>query len=180
MASNVMVDTAENEQIIHEIHRHPVGIVPIIGTGAAVIALMFVLLISLGQYSDTIARFVPPVAVYAIIGAVMIFALILTFVVVGIYNANELIITTENLIQVLQKTLFNRQTSHLNLADVQDVTIDKRGIFAYIFDFGNLTIETAGEAANFSFRTAKDPELAARLIVEAHEQFMKKSGIPQV
>ncbi len=176
MSNHVMVDTIENEQIIHEIRRHPVGLVPIVAVGISVIGLMFILLINLSSHSDTITQYVPVIAIYAVIAAVMLFSLVLTFIVAGIYNANELIITTENLIQVLQKTLFNRQTSHLNLADVQDVTVDKRGIFAYIFNFGNLSIETAGEAANFTFQTAKNPELGARLIIEAHEQYLKRSA----
>ena len=177
MANQLMIDTYENEEIIHEIHRHPAGLIPIFGVGAAVVVLMAILLVNLSSYSDTITKFIPIIAVFAVVGAVMLLAMLLTFVVVGIYNANELIVTTENLVQVLQKSLFNRLTSHLNLADVQDVTVDKRGIFAYIFNYGNLSIETAGEAANFIFKTAKDPELAARLIIEAHEQYMKLRGL---
>jgi len=176
MANNLMVDTSENEEIIHEIYRHPAGLIPIFGVGVAVVILMSILLVNLSSYSDTITKFIPIIAVFAVIGAVMLLAVLLTFVVAGIYNANELIVTTENLVQVLQKSLFNRITSHLNLSNIQDVTVDKRGIFAYIFNYGDLSIETAGEAANFVFKTAKDPELAARLIIEAHEQYLKLQG----
>ncbi len=171
-----MVDKSENEEIIHEIYRHPAGLIPIFGVGIAVVILMSILLVNLSSYSDTITKFIPIIAVFAVIGSVMLLAVLLTFVVAGIYKANELIVTTENLVQVLQKSLFNRITSHLNLSNIQDVTVDKRGIFAYIFNYGDLSIETAGEAANFIFKTAKDPELAARLIIEAHEQYIKLQG----
>jgi len=176
MAAKVLLDLKENEQIVYEIRRHPAGLIPIIAVGIIVAIAMVVLMIALTLGQNELTAFIPLPLIYGVLSAVIVLAAIITFIVVGVYNANVLVITNENLIQVRQFSLFSRQTSQLNLANIHDVSADQEGILAYTFGFGTLTVETAGEAANFIFKTAKDPNTAARMIIEAHEQYIKTNA----
>ena len=90
------------------------------------------------------------------------------------YRSNQLVVTNENIIQVLQFSLFNRQVSQLNLAKIQDVSVDQAGLIQLYFNFGTISIETAGEAYNFNFPFAEDPNKIAKIIIEAHEDYVRR------
>ena len=107
----------------------------------------------------------------------MLFAL---FTIIGtwVYKQYRLVVTNENIIQVLQFGLFNQQVSQLNLAKIQDVTVDQAGILPAFFGYGTLDIETAGEQSNFRFKYTTDPNTIAKIIIEAHEDFIKTHHTP--
>ena len=93
-----------------------------------------------------------------------------------IYRSNELVITNESIIQVLQHSLFDRKVSQLNLARVQDVTFDQNGFLPTVLGFGTIKIETAGEAQNYNFPLTPDPTKVAKWINEAHEEYINLHG----
>ena len=82
-----------------------------------------------------------------------------------------MIVTDRSLIQVLQKGLFNRKVSRLSMANVEDVSAEKKGIFAMIFNFGTLNIQTAGEIDNFIFPLCPDPDEYAGLVLDARQAY---------
>jgi hypothetical protein len=93
-----------------------------------------------------------------------------------IYNQSHLTITDKNVIQVIQKSLYERKVSHISLANVEDVTSEQRGVFANMFNFGTLKIETAGEQANFIFQLCPHPNRVARIILDAKDDFIRTTG----
>ena len=112
--------------------------------------------------------------VYRIIGLVagsivVLMALILVIATV-IYYSSRLILTDKNITQVIQVGLFNRKVSQLSVANIEDVTAIKKGIFSTVLNYGILNIETAGEQVNFVFSYCPDPDFYARQILEAREQ----------
>src|SRR6266567_369936 len=56
---------------------------------------------------------------------------------IWVYKQNCLILTNMHLIQVAQSGLFNRRTSQLSLAKVQDVSGQRNGFLATILNFGD-------------------------------------------
>ena len=106
----------------------------------------------------------------------MILALVALFTYIGgrVYKSNHLVVTNENIIQVLQFSLFNRQVSQLNLAKIQDVSVDQVGLVQAYFGYGTIEIETAGEASNFKFAYAENPTRVAKIIIEAHEDYIRR------
>ncbi len=90
------------------------------------------------------------------------------------YKSNQLVVTNENIIQVLQFSLLNRQVSQLNLAKIQDVSVDQVGIIPLFFKYGTIEIETAGEASNFKFTYTENPNRIAKIIIEAHEDYVRR------
>ena len=61
------------------------------------------------------------------------------------YYLDMWIITTERIIDVEQKGLFNRHIAEVPLQHVQDVTIEVKGIIETFLKFGTIRIQTAGE-----------------------------------
>ncbi|HIA92079.1 TPA: hypothetical protein EYO12_03115 [Candidatus Saccharibacteria bacterium] len=168
-----------SETVDFEVRRHPVGLIPIYGSGVFIIALLIgiaLLARSSGLGAD-FPDFFKGAMFLMVVFAVSVLVAIGTYIAARIYRTNELIVTSENLVQILQTSLFSSAVSQLSLEKVQDVTAIKRGFFASVFNFGTIQVETAGETANFAFRLAKDPVVAAKQINEAHEKFIKKYGI---
>ena len=62
------------------------------------------------------------------------------------YYLDVWLITTERLIDIQQRGLFDRTISELSLNNVQDVTIEIRGIIPTLLKFGNLKVQTASES----------------------------------
>ncbi len=103
--------------------------------------------------------------------ALLVFIL---FIATYIYRENKLIVTDESLVQVLQKTLFNRRISRLSMSNVEDVNAEQRGILPTIFNYGTLTVQTAGEMENFIFTWCPNPNFYAHEILEARQAYAEK------
>ena len=61
------------------------------------------------------------------------------------YYLDLWIITSERLIDIEQRGLFNRGVSEVPLANIEDVTIEVHGIIETFLKFGTLKIQTAGK-----------------------------------
>lgn len=68
------------------------------------------------------------------------------------------IVTDKRVVDIDQHGLFNRNVAELEYEAVQDVSAAKHGILQTLFNFGDVEIQTAGEKANFTFRTVARPE----------------------
>jgi len=174
-----ILDIDPSEVVELEIRRHPIGLVGIYSTGLLLIIAFLGLAVFLGA-TDLFGNNLPLGFAYVFIGALSFLIMLATYISARVYGLNELIITNENLIQVIQTSLFNRKISQLSLEKVQDVSSTQSGVIQSVFNYGTIFIETAGEAANFGFRYARDPNISAKHINEAHERFIKKFGIDVV
>jgi hypothetical protein len=171
-----------NEQLVHEIRKHPFGLFVIYAIGILIAFAIFSVLIILPGFlsaeslgADINYNLIRQVlAIFG--GIVAILILIITAINGYLYSSEVVIITTDKIAQVLRPSLFNDKISQLSIGDVQDVTVTKKGVLAAIFNYGTLVIETAGEQQNYDFRFTPDPYEAAKKIVWAHEENLKRYG----
>jgi uncharacterized membrane protein YdbT with pleckstrin-like domain len=164
-----------------EVHKHPFGIITFyiqIAIGMTLAAgLSYILLPSIIENTDDAIFFANVFAAFAVLIAFTI-VVVATFV----YKQNRLIVTDRNITQVLQGGLFTRKTSQLNLYNVEDVTAAENGFLSTILGFGTLTIETAGEQANFRFTYCPRPGYYAKIILDSREKLLgqvKKMSIEE-
>lgn len=178
MPTQEILDLDKNEEVLQEIRRHPLGAIGIYGAAGVSITLMLVLLYIAVSAEDVLLGLSD--AGYGLLfGGLVAFIAFISWVAIHVYNTNELVVTNENIIQVLQYSLFSRQVSQLNLAKIQDVSVDQLGLLSTFFNFGTIEIETAGEAANFRFTYTPNPNRVAKLIIEAHEDYIRRRGNDQ-
>ncbi|QQS20071.1 PH domain-containing protein [Candidatus Saccharibacteria bacterium] len=83
----------------------------------------------------------------------------------------QLVVTDEAALQVLQPSLFGSKISQLSLQHVADVSV-RKDFFGTLFGFGTIIIETPGEQANYTFSAVPSPDVAAKVLIEAHENFI--------
>ncbi|MEK7452158.1 MAG: PH domain-containing protein [Patescibacteria group bacterium] len=74
------------------------------------------------------------------------------------YYLDTWIVTTERIISIEQKGLFERTASELDLISVQDATAEVHGFLETIFEFGDVLVQTAGEQKRFHFLSVNNPE----------------------
>lgn len=92
------------------------------------------------------------------------------------YYLDAWIVTDDRILNVEQKSLFSRTISELDLSKIQDVTSEVKGVFAFIFGYGNVYIQTAGEVERFVFEQVRRPEEIRKNMLELVEQDRKKQG----
>lgn len=76
------------------------------------------------------------------------------------------IVTDERIVDIDQEGVFSRKIGELALHNVQDVVVEKKGVLATMFDFGKITVETAGAKEEFSFAGLPDPDTVSKKILE--------------
>jgi len=113
------------------------------------------------------------VGVFGLIALILV--VIFLILATWIYNRSLLIVTTRNVTLINQVGLFNRKVSELAMTNIEDVTAQKKGIFQTIFNFGTLVVETAGEQNNFVYTYCTNPNVAAKIILDARESFLMKN-----
>ncbi len=75
------------------------------------------------------------------------------------------IITNQRVVSIDQKGFFNREITTLRYRQIQDVTVEVKGLISSLLKFGLVEIETAGETRKIIMRQAESPEIAKELIV---------------
>lgn len=178
-----LIEFDEDEELVIEIRKHPFGLFLIEAMGvfvsSAIAIAGIVLGMNIGSVDATIGTSSSASFQVFVIGVSIILAILgLVATVIGmiIYRSNVIFVTSEKLAQVLYKNIIDRKISQLSIGDVQDVTVNQKGIFARIFKYGTLIVETAGEQQNYTFTFVPSPYEAAKSIVGAHETNLRKYG----
>ncbi len=68
-----------------------------------------------------------------------------------------LFITNDRLVDMNQSNLFARTVSEVDLYRIQDITSEVKGITQQIFNYGTITIQTAGTEPKFVAHNVPDP-----------------------
>jgi uncharacterized membrane protein YdbT with pleckstrin-like domain len=161
------------EHIVTVVHRHPIGIVAIyVAALVGVLALVGLMIAVAPSFLQNLSGQAYNLFITGAIMAATLLALIL-FVATYIYRQSRLIVSDKSLIQVIQRGLFIRKVSRLSMSNVQDVTAEHNGFLATIFNFGTLTVQTAGEEDNFIFPYCPNPDLYADRILEARQAYAR-------
>ena len=174
MREEVLLELDPDEHVIRSVQRHPISVIYILLV-SGVLFLMGTSALFFGiKHSEDIGLDAHK-ALFSLVMTVLIgFIFLFTWIAIYLDRKNQLIVTNENIIQVLQFGLFNKQVSQLNLAKIQDVSVDQNGIIATVLNVGVLEVETAGEAANFRFIHIPEPNVVAKVILEAHEDYTER------
>lgn len=98
------------------------------------------------------------------------FVLIGTFIPVYLRSQEQVVLTEEALLQVLQPSLFASKIDQLNLQHITDVSVHQ-DFFGTLLGYGHINIETPGEQNNYRFAMMPKPHQVAREIAQAHENY---------
>jgi len=92
------------------------------------------------------------------------------------YYLDIWLITSERIIDVHQEGFFSRTVSELKLFKIQDVTSELKGFSKFVFRYGDVYVQTAGEVQRFVFKQIPHPEEVRDIIIKLAEE---KKKIPE-
>lgn len=179
-----MIEFDDNEVLLREVRKDPFGLFMIYLGGLTATMLLFSLIVlgasaadfggvteGTGVSTSSFASVLVALGFFLSVGSIIV-----TAVAAYLYRNNILLVTSEKVCQMLSVSLFNRKISQLSIADVQDVSVKQQGIFAHMFNYGTITIETAGEQENYTFTYTPEPYEVAKVLVGSHESDVAKHG----
>ncbi len=169
---NPLAAMRPGEKVLCEIKRHPIGLV----TSYAGIALLLLLIAVVGySVAPSIFTAYSKTQVYGIVTIVFLCTAVLglLFAIVAhvVYLGNRWIVTDDSVTQIVQVSLFSKQSSQLSMGNLEDVTAEQNGILPHLFNYGVLKAETAGEHSKFRFIYCPNPNFYAQCILQAREAF---------
>lgn len=168
--TNHFVGQHEHENIKLLLRRHILvliwNLVPPVVLGVIIITANIFLPLVFPNLSESAIRDFFPLA----INVFSLFAIGLTFLIFMDWYLDVWILTNERIVDIEQKGLFNRHVSEFEFFRIQDVTVEAKGVFATLFNFGNIRIQTAGERVEFIFSQVSSPySVKDRILKEAKE-----------
>ncbi len=92
------------------------------------------------------------------------------------YYLDVYLVTSDRVLDVSQQGMFSRTVAELDLARVQDVTSEVKGVLRSLLNFGNVYIQTAGEKENFIFEDVSHPDDIRKRLLELVEADRKRQG----
>ena len=84
------------------------------------------------------------------------------------------IVTDHRILEIHQLGLFKRDISELRLSKIQDVTVRIKGLLPTFFNYGQVTVQTAGEIPEFTFEQIPSPQQVKDKILQLYDQFIKQ------
>ena len=72
-----------------------------------------------------------------------------------------------------------RKVSDAPLRNIEDITYDVKGYMAALFNYGDVTIQTAAERREFDFASVPNPSRVADILSDLVKEIRKKTeGMP--
>lgn len=162
------------EHIVHRVRRHPITIIPAFVVFFILLTIPFALhWLSMTLFPTFLdGPIVFPLAV--LLAGVYYLSVILFFYSYFLdFYLDLLVVTNDRLIDIEQIGVFARSVSEVDLYQIQDITSEVKGIFASLFNYGNLFIQTAGATEKFNIHNVPNPEQLRREILDLAEEDRK-------
>ena len=115
-------------------------------------------------------RLIPPSVVvpsgYIVVGALFWYVATFGFVLGNFLSwfFNIYIVTNQRLVDIDFQYLLYKNFAEAELVKIQDISFTSGGVFAALFNYGTVNIQTAGEAPNFEFNSVPYPERVVETI----------------
>lgn len=167
-----LANLESGEQLICEIKRNILGIIGVyVGVGILTLILGIVIFAVaphfLSNYDHGKVMLIGTLVfvVFAVIAAIFV------FINHTVYWGNRWIVTSHNITQIRRTSLFDKETSQLSLANLEDISAAQDGVMAHIFNYGVISAETAAATDKFTFTYCSNPTHYTQQILAARERF---------
>ena len=91
------------------------------------------------------------------------------------YYLDILVVTDKRIVDIEQIGFFNRRVSTVRLEKIQDITIAVRGILGSMLKFGEIRIQSAGEAREFLMKDVPNPYHIKETVLKLSDAAISRS-----
>ena len=167
------VELQAGEQVVHLSRRHWVVLYPLLVVDALLGIVPLALAIWLGSKIDN------GTASLVVIGLGVVWGLGM-----GVrgyfrwyrYHHDVWLITNQRLIDSIRRHWFNHEVASADLVDIEDVSMERNGLFQTLLDFGDLRVQTAGEEANFVLSNIHHPSRVLTTLDRVRDEARQELG----
>lgn len=172
------INLEQDEQMLLILHRHWFVLVRDAVLVAFLILIGLALFAMRGEFTAVLdPEFAQPFITF-VFSVYTLFLLAITFGLWINYYLDVWVITTKRVIDIEQRSLFNREVSEFPIGNIQDITLENPNIISTLLDFGNMTIQTAGEN-NFLVRDVPHMQKAKEIIMAHCHKVQQTNGRAQ-
>ena len=165
------VKLQNDETVVREVRRHPAAVTLQI-VADVIGGILLVLLI------NWLSGVVPSLSTLWNIAYVVVIlgALLIGFVAFYRYRNDVWLITNQRIVNSVKTSPFNHSISSTDLINVQDIAIQKKGILATTFNFGDVVCQTASTKGNFTFRGVPNPTQLLEEVDKLRDEARRSTG----
>lgn len=176
---------SQNEYIISDVRRHPIGLAGIWIVTGLVILLALAIPALYADNMNNLARMIGsgtnvlPSPLFIAFPALLIAVLfgIGGLAATYVYVNNRYYLTNESILQFARFSLFNSADKTVNLRNVRDSSFTQFGILPRIFNYGTIRVTTEGVDESYELSFVANPKIQSEAIVDAHEQAINQARI---
>lgn len=96
------------------------------------------------------------------------------FVRIFNYFLRIFIVTNHRIVDLNKTLFFQDHRSTILLSEIQDVSMDKKGIWATIFNYGQIDVMISGSQQISTFRYLPNPDYQFRKIIKSRQEYILK------
>ncbi|MEK9143431.1 MAG: PH domain-containing protein [Patescibacteria group bacterium] len=164
----------DDEQVILFLRQHIIVNVP------WVLVAIFLLIVPTLLFPMVLGNLKLPFMIpagYIVIGTLFWYLITFGFILTSFLNwfFNIYIVTNQRVVDIDFVHLLYKEFSEARLDKIQDISYKSGGVFAALFNFGDVIVQTAGESPNFDFLSVSRPETVVQTISKLIEK-IKKEG----
>jgi hypothetical protein len=165
---NLPVVMQDGEQLTLLVRRHWMFLYP------RLIGIIMVALVPVGAAAGLISAFAPinpltqQLAILAGIAWVVAWAIVAYFTWYQ-YQHDVWILTNQRLIDSKRLHWFHPDLSSAHLVNLQDISVNKKGVLPTLFNYGDVRCETAGSTSVFTLSEIPDPATVLSTIDAARD-----------
>lgn len=174
MTIESFIHAKDYEKVLHKLRRHPFTFLPMIFFLLLLLALPIVVGILLKTQLPTWLENETTFMALVLLGSAYYLGILIFFFTNFIdFYLDIFIVTNDRLIDMEQNGLFSRTVAEVDLYQIQDVTSEVKGILATMFNYGDMTIQTAGTLPKFIVHNIKDPHHLRQELMDLAEEDRK-------
>ena len=174
------LNLAKNEKVKFEIRKHWF----IIFVQAFLILLLSLVPLAFFAILKSSYNFVPSAEVTSLLR--FLYSVWILFMWMGLFILwtdwyfDVWIVTNKRIIDIEQKGLFRRDIASLSLDQIQDIRIEVRGIINTLLGIGDVYVQTAGEAREFTIRGARHPNKVRKILMEVYQKKIEEAKVVKI
>ncbi len=162
------------EKIEYFLHRHPITFLP------KLVLFLLIMAMPVGVYflinNLYPGIFLEPIILsLSVLGASIFYLGIYLFIYAQFveFYLDSWVVTNDRIIDINQLGLFAKSVSEMDLYRIQDVTVDVKGFFRTILNYGNVIIKTASGNSHLIFFNVPNPNEIGQALIQLAEHDRK-------
>lgn len=172
---NLPFELQPGETVLNVARRHPVFLwLRLAGAALAGLVPFAVILVVVGAttgFGSTGGRILVAAAVLW-----LAYWLVRLYFVWYRYNNDLWIITNQRIVDSAKNHWFHHRMASADLINVEDLAIDRHGIFATVFNYGNVVCQTSGTRSNFVLSGIPNPAALLALVDASRDAARREFG----